>query len=37
MSASPHAAQVSGEIGARALLRKPFDLDEVARLVEQLD
>src|SRR3982751_6430509 len=36
MSAAPEAAQVSGEIGAKALLRKPFDLDEVARVVEQL-
>ena len=36
MSAAPEAAQVSGEIGAQALLRKPFDLDELARVVEQL-
>ena len=36
MSAAPEAAQVSGEIRAQALLRKPFDLDELARLVEQL-
>jgi CheY-like chemotaxis protein len=36
MSAAPEAARVSGEIRAQALLRKPFDLDELARVVEQL-
>ena len=36
MSAAPEAAQVSGEIRAQGLLRKPFDLDELARVVEQL-
>jgi CheY-like chemotaxis protein len=36
MSAVPEAAQVQREIRAQALLRKPFDLDELARVVEQL-
>ena len=36
MSAVPEAAQVRGEIRAQALLCKPFDLDELARVVEQL-
>ena len=36
MSAVPEAAQVQREIRAHALLRKPFDLDELARAVEQL-
>ena len=36
MSASPDAAEVGREIRARAVLRKPFDLDELARAVEQL-
>jgi two-component system alkaline phosphatase synthesis response regulator PhoP len=35
MSAVPEAAQVRGEIRAQALLPKPFDLDELARMVEQ--
>jgi CheY-like chemotaxis protein len=36
ISCAPEAAQVGGEIGAQALLRKPFDLDALARVVEQL-
>jgi hypothetical protein len=36
MSAAPEAAQVGGEMRAQGLLRKPFDLDELARVVEQL-
>jgi CheY-like chemotaxis protein len=35
MSAAPEAAQVRAEIGAQALLPKPFDFDELARLVER--
>ena len=35
MSAAPGAAQVGSEIRAQALLRKPFDFDELARVVEQ--
>jgi CheY-like chemotaxis protein len=34
MSAAPEAAQVRHEIRAQVLLRKPFDLDELARAVE---
>jgi twitching motility two-component system response regulator PilH len=36
MSAAPEATQVRGEIRAQALLPKPFDLDELARVVERL-
>jgi CheY-like chemotaxis protein len=35
MSAAPEAAQVSREIRAQGLLHKPFDLDELARVVER--
>jgi two-component system response regulator MprA len=35
MSAAPEAAQVSRDIRAQGLLRKPFDLGELARVVEQ--
>ena len=35
MSASPDAAEVGRDVRARAVLRKPFDLDELAGVVEQ--
>jgi two-component system OmpR family response regulator len=35
MSGAAEAAQVGGEIRAQAVLRKPFELAELARVVEQ--
>jgi CheY-like chemotaxis protein len=34
MSAAPEAEEVCEAIGARACLRKPFDLEELAEIVE---
>jgi CheY-like chemotaxis protein len=36
MSGAPEAAQVGGEIRAQGLLRKPFDLADLASVVEQV-
>ena len=36
MSGAADAAQVGGEIRAQAVLRKPFELAELARVVEQV-
>ena len=36
MSASPDADQVCAAIGARACLRKPFDIDELAQVVQTI-
>jgi CheY-like chemotaxis protein len=36
MSAAPDADEVCEAIGARGLLRKPFDIDELAVLVERV-
>jgi CheY-like chemotaxis protein len=36
MSASPEGADIGRQIGANAFLRKPFNLDQVAAVVERL-
>ena len=36
MSASPDSEEVCEAIGARACLRKPFDIDELAQLVHAI-
>jgi CheY-like chemotaxis protein len=36
MSAAPDADQVCQAIGARACLRKPFDIDELAAVVQDI-
>jgi two-component system alkaline phosphatase synthesis response regulator PhoP len=36
MSAAPEGADVSSRIGARAHMRKPFDLDRLSQVLERL-
>jgi CheY-like chemotaxis protein len=36
MSASPDAEEVCAAIGAQACLRKPFDMDELAKIVDSI-